>query len=342
MLVKGTATRPSIPTYIESQAASLRAVGWEVVYGYFETPRSFKQLLSTFRDLKDQLTRRQVDVVHAQYGSGSAAIAACIRGSVPLVISFCGSDLLGCNVPKFWWRLRDAGTKRLGVVAAYFAEAVIVKSRNLLDTLPTRLRAKATILPNGVDLRIFRPFGRQECRSLLNWHPDKPIVLFNGQKRATSYANTKNLELAYDAIEQLKKRIPSVTLEVMSGATPTEVVQMMNAADCLLLTSLHEGSANIVKEAMACNLPVVSVNCGDVAERLRACAPSSVCAYEPSKLAAGIESVLNTGHRSNGRARLIEQMLTTEDVARRLIDIYSGVQRAEQNPVSHALRGCRK
>ncbi len=50
--------------------------------------------------------------------------------------------------------------------------------------------------------------------------------------------------------------------------TRTEVNWLMCAADCLLLTSRSEGSPQVVKEAMACGCPIVSVDVGDVRERV--------------------------------------------------------------------------
>ena len=77
-----------------------------------------------------------------------------------------------------------------------------------------------------------------------------------------------------------------IRLELISGKTHSEINEMLNAANCLLLTSLHEGSPNIVKESMACNLPVVTVNCGDVAIRLSDVTPSFVSKdYNANELA---------------------------------------------------------
>jgi glycosyltransferase involved in cell wall biosynthesis len=101
---------------------------------------------------------------------------------------------------------------------------------------------------------------------------------------------------------------------------------MLNAADCLLVTSLHEGSPNIVKEAMACNLPVVSVPCGDVVERLEKTYPGSIRPYDAAALAGAIYEVLKTGRRSNGREQIVIQGLTLAKIAERLVQIYRHVQ----------------
>ena len=45
-----------------------------------------------------------------------------------------------------------------------------------------------------------------------------------------------------------------------------QLVKYYNSVDCLILTSFHEGSPNVIKEAMACNLPIVSTKVGDVEE----------------------------------------------------------------------------
>jgi glycosyltransferase involved in cell wall biosynthesis len=111
----------------------------------------------------------------------------------------------------------------------------------------------------------------------------------------------------------------------MSRVTPEEVRTMLNAADCLLVTSLHEGSPNIVKEAMACNLPVVSVPCGDVEERLVATSPGAVCPYDARKLGAAMHSVLAADRRSNGRDQLVAQQQSASDICRKLSLLYESI-----------------
>ena len=107
------------------------------------------------------------------------------------------------------------------------------------------------------------------------------------------------------------------------GAKRDDIRLMMNAADCLLLTSLREGSPNVVKEAMACNLPVVSVPCGDVSERLQDVTPGGVYPCDADALAQGLLAVFHSNRRSNGRAALASQGLTGADIAEKLINFYS-------------------
>ena len=128
----------------------------------------------------------------------------------------------------------------------------------------------------------------------------------------------KNRPLAENVITQLQTSQADIRMEVISTCSREEVALRMNASDCLLVTSLHEGSPDLVKEAMACNLPVVSVPCGDVPERLRDVKPGGVCSYDAPSLAKMIETVLQTGLRSNGREQLFLQGLDIVSVTRGL------------------------
>jgi glycosyltransferase involved in cell wall biosynthesis len=213
----------------------------------------------------------------------------------------------------------------IGLAAAYRATVIIVKSRNLLEALPGSLKRKALVLPNGVDLSWFKPLDKFESRVKLGWPRDARVVLFNASDQGNQHV--KNVPLARAAVDLLLQTVPAAVLQQMSGASPEEVRWMLNAADCLLVTSLHEGSPNIVKEAMACNLPVVSVPCGDVPERLSGTWPGRICPYDAHILAGAIEEVFKSGSRSNGREQLVVQGLSTTTVAMRLTRIYSRIQR---------------
>jgi glycosyltransferase involved in cell wall biosynthesis len=184
------------------------------------------------------------------------------------------------------------------------------------------------VLPNGVDVHWFQPLDQNACRSHLGWPLGAKIVLFHGS--AGTNMTVKNPALAHETLRVLSASFPDVMLKTMSQSSRDEVLWMLNAADCLLVTSYHEGSPNIVKEAMACNLPIVSVPCGDVAERLQWVRPGGVTAYDAHALATVIQAVLVAGGRSNGREQLLAQGLTLEAVAHRLGHIYAEVLSAAQ------------
>ena len=103
---------------------------------------------------------------------------------------------------------------------------------------------------------------------------------------------------------------------------------MLNAADCLLVTSFHEGSPNLVKEAMACGLPIVSVPCGDVTERLTTLRVGQVCPFEARALGDALVDYLRAGSRSQGRSALVAQGLDSASVARRLLALFRRVTEA--------------
>ncbi len=250
----------------------------------------------------------------------TAAVACLAGGPTPLVITLCGDDLLGTPAPGLLWRIRERAARAITLWAGRRAAAMIAVSDNLRLALPPRLRAHVTVMPNGVDTDTFRPMDRSACRAALGWSAGAKYVLFNASHGENQLV--KNLPLARAAVDLAAARLPHVQLQTMSKVPPAEVPRMMNAADCLIVTSLHEGSPNIVKEAMACNLPIVSVLCGDVLERLKHVRPGAVRPYEAPALADALVEVLQENRRSNGREALVAQGLTAEGVAVRVTDLY--------------------
>ena len=111
-----------------------------------------------------------------------------------------------------------------------------------------------------------------------------------------------------------------VRLHVAGAVPPDEMPFVMNAADCLLLTSSVEGSPNVVKEALMCDLPVVSTPAGDVEWLLEGVAPSAVCPPDPAALGRAVAACIESGGRSNGREATAG--LSAGEVARRLLEVY--------------------
>lgn len=180
-------------------------------------------------------------------------------------------------------------------------------------------RKDAYIVPSGVDLERFRPIDQETARKRIGWDPDGIHVLF---PYSPEYER-KNYPLAERVVNRCESKYNrKIILQTIAGVSHDEVLYYMNAADAMLLTSDHEGSPNTVKEAMACNLPVVSTAVGDVEERLSGVRQSFVCTNE-SGLVDALATVLLAGSRSNGRTMIRE--LSWNRIGDRLVDVYKNL-----------------
>src|SRR5205085_10774535 len=163
------------------------------------------------------------------------------------------------------------------------------------------------------------PLPRCEARAALGWKQDGYYVLFANDPGIVR----KNFALAQAAVERLQARGICAELVVANGLPQTQVVQYINASNALILPSLIEGSPNIVKETMACNVPVVATNVGDVAEVIGSTKGCSVCDSNPEALAAGLEQALLLRGPTTGRRDI--QHLDSVTVAQQVIAVYTQV-----------------
>lgn len=258
--------------------------------------------------------RRRYRLVHAH--SGEAALAGAFYRGSPLLVSYLGDDLLG--TPQANGDVPLHSRLRRGVFRqhARLADHTITKTREMERVLPRAVRPRNAVLPNGVEMGLFRPMDREAARHRLEWSPSERVALFAGNPNVPR----KRYWLAREAIEEARASVPDLRLEVASGVSPDLIPVLMNAADCLLLTSSIEGSPNVVKEALMCNLPVVATRVGDVAELLDGVKPSYVCNACSESLSAGLVDCLRQPRRSNGRERSAH--LDSHAVAQRLLRIY--------------------
>jgi teichuronic acid biosynthesis glycosyltransferase TuaC len=303
-----------------TQVEFLRKAGLSVTLFGVDDRTSPQGILRNIRELKNEISSCKPDLVVTYYGTMLAAISRLAAGSLPFVVTFRGSDLLGSANPGWKWRLRDGFGHRLSIWAANGSRQIIVNGSGLLHALPGRLQPRAHNLPNGINTQVFSPIPPEIARQRLGWPLGEKVILFNAGTGSGQVV--KNLPLAENVLSILKHRLPQVRLEIISTCTREEVCLRMNACDCLLVTSLHEGSPDLVKEGMACNLPVVSVPCGDVLERLQNVSCSSIQPYDASLLANALEKVLHACQRSNGREQLILQGLDIPSVTQRVLSVY--------------------
>jgi LSD1 subclass zinc finger protein len=260
------------------------------------------------------------DVVHVMYGGVMAERIVRRYHVRPIIVTFHGSDLLGENLSgwarKFISRYGVWCSRR----AAEAAEAVVVVARHLLKALPRGVAAtKSRVLPCGIDLERFKPMDCSSCRRQLGWTGGSLHVLF-----ASSNGDpVKRPGLARAAVEAARARGIPAELHCLTGLPGSEVPVWLNAGDALLLTSLHEGSPTVVKEALACGLPIVSVDVGDVSERIEGIAGCHLAQPEPGDLAGKLAQVHQQRQRLDCRSRLAD--LSILNIAHRLKDLYQTV-----------------
>jgi glycosyltransferase involved in cell wall biosynthesis len=311
-----TENRPHNGTFIKSQVDSLRTAGLEVEVIHPGPKPLLLRYLWTIAQVRQKARTRRFDLVHGHYGQW--CLFARLQWSIPVVASFLGDDLLGTPLGDGRYSRLHALNARISRWLCKHVDAVIVKS-------PEMRRASgyepAFVIPNGVDFDLFRPIPRTEARERLGWNQERYYILFGNDPGIPR----KGFKLAQAAVEFLRIKGIPVELIIANGLPQTDLVQYINACNALILSSLSEGSPNIVKEAMACNIPVVATDVGDVAEIIGQTSGCTVCSHVPRDLAAGIESALQWVGPTTGRTDISH--LERSVVAKQVIAVYETVAR---------------
>lgn len=322
-----TATHPHSHTFVATQVESLRALGLHCgVLALRGGPVG--RFAGGYRQVRRALARRRFDLIHAHH---SWSAAACGGNHTPFVLSLLGSDLW-----SFPWSRDGHGavSRRANLAIARWgvrrAAAVIVKAEWMREALgpgsargdarQANLRDKLHVVPNGVDLSRFRPAGDDEraaLRAELGFAPDARIIAFG----ADPARPRKRFPLARAAVAEAARRLRfPIELVLVHGRAHDDVARFLRAADLLLFTSDVEGSPNIVKEAMASNLAIVSVDVGDTRERLTGVSGCRIAPDEPEALGAAVAELLSGDEPRGGREAVAP--LSLELVAERVTAIY--------------------
>lgn len=318
---------PAMGTFVEQQVLGLRRSGLDVdVMLVDRYERGMRSYFTMGAELRSRIEQFRPDVVHAMYGGVLAERVTRIVEDRPTVVSFCGSDLLGEYLSGLLRRISSEYGILASHIAAKRAVGIVVKSRNLEEALPATIsRSKVRIIPNGIDLERFRPLDQMDCRNKLGWDLNRFHVLFptnaGGDPR-------KRLYLAQAAVDKANRSELNAELHQLRGVPHEEVPMWLNASDVVLLTSLHEGSPNIIKEALACDLPVVSVDVGDVRERIDGIEGCHIARPDPDDLGFKLGLVAARRGPIAGRAKM--QSLSLEQTAMHLDSFYREVVESYQ------------
>jgi glycosyltransferase involved in cell wall biosynthesis len=264
------------------------------------------------RRFRGEVKRFKPDLIHAHYGTMTAFFCMVLT-RLPLIITYQGSDLNWFLHPN---PLRSPTGRVLSQLAALRAGRIICVSEQLRRRLWWK-RARASVLPSGVDTAIFHPISKSEARAKLGWGQQEKIVVSS----AGTDPPRKRLDLAQAGIRVAESLCGAIRFVVLDGRTEhRDLPIVFNASDCFLMTSDSEGSPNVVKESIACGLPVVSVDVGDVRERLRNVRPSTIVSRDPEAIGKALAEILLESQRSNG-PRIIQD-LSADKIALRVLRLY--------------------
>lgn len=305
-----TPDNPHFVPFIVRQVEFLRKAGVEIDVFSFRGARNPLNYVRAWYDVQQRVRRHSYDLIHAQWGQ--SAPTALLSG-LPLVVTFRGGEGEGIVGDNGRYTFSGHVLRIVSSLVARWADELIVVSNHMRNYLPNRT---IHTVPSGLDFSGLPLIPIDEARRQLGLSPTKRLVLFVGNPAEAR----KRYDLAREVVSRLDKSLDAEL--VVAWQVPHNLIPVyMNACNALLFVSMYEGSPNVVKEALACNLPVVSVAVGDVPERLEGMAGCRVCSDEaPDEIATALTGVLRTNTRIEGRSAVRE--LDEEVLAQRMIQIY--------------------
>lgn len=301
LFVSSGNSEAGISPIVRSQGESLKRNGIDLDY-FTIVGKGIKGYLKNIPRLRKFLRTKNYDLIHSHYSLSS--IVASLSCKLPMVVSLMGSD----THMGFFWK---------SIIKAFYRfrwKETIVKSAPMKKRISL---SNAIVIPNGVNFRLFKPVEKNIARMKVGFNDKTRHIVFI----ACPERPEKNYRLAKKAVELVNN--DSIELNAVSNVDQNIIPYYMNAADILLLTSLWEGSPNVIKEAMACNCPIVSTDVGDVKEVIGKTDGCHICSYDPENVTDKIKKALDFDKRTNGREKI--KYLDEKIIARKIIGVYNKV-----------------
>ena len=297
---------------IEAQAESLRRLGLCIEY-FTVKGKGWWGYLRNVPALRKLLRSQDHDILHAHYSLCGMVVFLAKLGLTGLrkprlIVSLLGSDV---NGSRFW-----------RAVVRFFSrncwDVTIVKSVGMRINLGL---SRVEVVANGVDLDLFYHQDMAKARTELGLSSSGKIILFSADPERP----VKNFALANEAMKLLAT--PDVTLRTLGKIPHYRIPLFLNAADVVLLTSKWEGSPNIIKEALACNRPVVTTDVGDVKTLLGDLPGCHLTEQNPTDIARKLDLALALTTNESGRDRIVNLKLDSRNVAEHLCRLYKADHR---------------
>ncbi len=300
VLIVASGNSAVISPFVKEQGDSLKEIGLDIDY-FLIKGKGITGYLKNYFNLIRLVKNNTYDIIHAHYGL--SGLLATFQSHVPVVITFHGSDV-NLNRTNFY----------LSFLASRLSNANIFVHESLSKKL-SLFSDKAEIIPCGVNLNLFKPIDKLASRDKLGLDHNYNYVLFS-----SSFNNKiKNAALAKLALSNFE----NIILLEMKGYSREEVHLLMNAVDILIVTSHSETGPLVVKEALACNCPIISTDVGDVKELANGTKNCYIVEYDAKQIEQRIRDILSSNKKSDGRAAV--KHISLEKIATDVYSVYKRV-----------------
>jgi len=317
-----TPENPAFGSFVKTQAEALKRAGIGVELMVMRGGNRKLLYPKAIFQLQRRLEQSSFDLVHAHFGY--VGLVGRTQRKVPLVVTYHGDDLLGTinerGKKELWSVIAAAACKNL----AKHVDAAIVQSQEMARQLK---KSNVFVIPHEVDLEIFKPVEKGEARKALGLLPDRKYLLF----AANPEIPVKRFPLARAAADVLEQENGFTELLVVYKEPQSRLALYMSACDVLVFPSYQEGSPNIIKQAMACNLPIVATDVGDIRQVIGKTRDCYICPPDARTFASLLREILSRCPRTAGRAHVGH--LNAESVSGKVIEVYEQVL---QNQVKHS------
>lgn len=296
----------TVANFVTDQMGAIKRCHPEVEVEYYQiNGRDSKwNYIKSLKGIRHLIKEHSVDIIHIHHGLSGLFLLFGIRPKQPVILTMHGGDIQ----PEQGQKINVAITHRVLKLVNF---AITLNER--MDGIVKRYCPNTAIIPCSINLNYFKPSDRKEERV-------KKIIFGSSPSR-----EVKNYPLFAKTIDILKNKYNyQIETVLFDGISKEQVLQHYQNCDMLLLTSISEGSPGVIKEAMACNLKIVSTNVGDVAVNLKGVKNTAVSAtHTPEELAGLCDKCFrNSISGIEGREKLIQLGLDDKSITDKLVSIY--------------------
>lgn len=282
--------------FVKSQFESLVNAGTDIDVLYIPTYRGKLSYFELYFELLKRIKKNKYDLIHAHYGL--TGFVCNMQRKVPVITTFYGSDIELKSQLVF---------SRIAYRMSASAIVQLEKHKNLLGQ-------KSVVIPCGVDTKRFCQLDQNESRQKLGLSTDKKYLLFPSSKKREE----KNYPLFANSLKLLRQMNPGADELSLENIKDEEIPLYYNAADVVVFTSLHEGSPIVIREALACGTPIVSVDVGDVRKWISDVEGCHIVPSDPETIAGQVAEVLRNTKKISPKIEI-----SLENTAESILGFYS-------------------